>query len=368
MQQPAVLIVAQSGRFLAQLAHRAGYSIWVADCFGDQDTLAIADRWLPLADLHDHAAVAKTILDLSQHQPCLLIYGSGIEAFYPALNLLPESINIIGNSAKTIKQVKNPTHFFSLLQQLAIPYPDTSFAADDAQPNRWLSKPICGFGGRLISDQNEQTDSEPYYYQRYINGLNGSVLFLADGHSAQACGFNQQFRRALSDTPFLLSGLSTPLSLSTTLQRRLEDIVNRIVAHSGLRGFNSLDFIVTTDDDVFILEINPRISASVELIDTEQPLFKQHLAACLDQSMSPFSSTPVQRHLHTIFAPCDLITPDFIDWPETYHDRPKAKVLIKNGAPICTVLVETLMSFSQSESETQQRAFSLMGLLENEGA
>ena len=109
---------------------------------------------------------------------------------------------------------------------------------------------------------------------------------------------------------------------------------------------HDINTVIDCNDDVFVLEINPRISASVELMDTEQPLFERHLAACLDQPMSAFSTTPVQRHLHTVFAPCDLITPDVIDWPETYHDRPKAKTLIKNGAPICTVLVETLMSFN----------------------
>jgi hypothetical protein len=115
VQQKTVVIVAQSGRFLAQLAAEAGYSVRVADCFGDQDTLSIAERWIALSTLHDHDAIYDAILELSQNQPCFLIYGSGVEVFFPVLTRLPKTITLIGNATAVIEQLKNPLYFFSLL-------------------------------------------------------------------------------------------------------------------------------------------------------------------------------------------------------------------------------------------------------------
>ena len=77
-QHHTVLVVAQHGRFLAQLAHRAGHRVLVADCFGDQDTLAIATRWQPLGNLQDTVTIRNTLLTLSQNESCLLVYGSGV--------------------------------------------------------------------------------------------------------------------------------------------------------------------------------------------------------------------------------------------------------------------------------------------------
>jgi predicted ATP-grasp superfamily ATP-dependent carboligase len=365
VQQQAVLIVAQSGRFLAQLAHRAGYPVWVADCFGDQDTLAVAERWLPLTDLHDHISVTKTLLDLSENQTCSLLYGSGIEAFYPILKSLPDTISLIGNPANIIEQVKMPHLFFPLLQHLDIPYPETGFTVDDSRSERWIRKPINSFGGQFITDSAKQSDSQDAYFQQYVEGKSGSALFLADGQSAQLYSFNQQFNLTHSDTPFLFSGLSTPLAITATLRQKINVFINQLVAHTGLLGFNSLDFIITSKNEVLVLELNPRLSASAQLIDSSIPIFDNHLAACTTQSAKEYQSPLIQRHLHTLFAPFDVVIPEFINWPSYCHDYPQPNMLIKQNAPICSVVIETPLSFKQSESEIQQSIFSLLGLSES---
>ena len=82
-----LLIVAQSARMLAQSARREGYTLRVADCFADIDTLDAADRFLQLSaldNLEEHQWL-QTIITLSDAEPCWLICGTGIERFYPAL-------------------------------------------------------------------------------------------------------------------------------------------------------------------------------------------------------------------------------------------------------------------------------------------
>jgi methenyltetrahydromethanopterin cyclohydrolase len=367
VQQQTVLIVAQHGRFLAQLVHLAGHRVLVADCFGDQDTVAMAERWLPISDIYDTAAIYQTIVTLSQNQPCLLMYGSGVEAFFPILKSLPDTIQLLGNSVETIEQIKTPHFFFSLLQQLNIPYPKTEFTAPTGNIGKWLAKPNTGFGGQFIIHYDSQTDLNDHYYQQYIEGIACSALFLADGQNVRLCLVNRQFQYPSSDRPFLLSGLSTPFVLSARLQEQIATFITLLVRQTKLCGFNSLDFIITPDDAIFVLEINPRISASAALLDITTPIFEQHLSACFNQTLLPLPLplAQYQKHLHIIFAPRDMTSPEFIDWPSFCRDLPHPNTEIKKDQPICTAIIETSMSFEQSEAIAQQALFSLLGLLEN---
>jgi hypothetical protein len=110
-----LLIVAQSGQFLAQSATQAGYSAWVADCFGDTDTLAVSERWQKLDDLHSLslASFLSTLEALTQGEPCYLIYGSGIEHCYEFINHLPKHIEILGNHTKTYQYPFTIFHSFN---------------------------------------------------------------------------------------------------------------------------------------------------------------------------------------------------------------------------------------------------------------
>jgi methenyltetrahydromethanopterin cyclohydrolase len=362
--QQAVLIVAQSGRFLAELAYRAGYSVWVAECYGDQDTLDVAERWRPISDINDNNAILKTIIELSQSEPCILIYGSGVETFFPVLDLLPATITVIGNTNDTIELIKTPYRFFSLLKQLSIPYPETHSSSDGDKPGRWLCKPPRGFGGQSISEFNQKIDIKDHYYQRHIDGLSGSVLFLARYPSTHIISFNQQFQHLNPNNAFLYSGSSTPLDLSVAMQQKIKMFINMLVAHTNLCGFNSLDFIISTEGQIYVLEINPRISAAVELINNELAIFEHHYAACTERPDLGSIASPSRRHLHLFFAPVDIIVPKSIDWPEHYHDLPKADTLIKASEPICSAVIDNSLSFEASEKAIQQSLYALLALPE----
>ncbi|MFT7414669.1 MAG: putative ATP-grasp superfamily ATP-dependent carboligase, partial [Methylophagaceae bacterium] len=120
-----ILIFAQSGRFLAQSATQAGYTVWVADCYGDSDLLIVAERWqsLPLFTELTHDSILATLSELTGGEPCILICGGGIELCYHLLHPLPANIQLIGNTPDTIHIIKTPALFFDVLNQHAIGYP-----------------------------------------------------------------------------------------------------------------------------------------------------------------------------------------------------------------------------------------------------
>src|SRR5262245_32839564 len=80
-----LLIAAISGRALAAAGRRAGYRPWVADFFGDADTVAMADRVARLpGDLRngiDGEGLLQTLSDLARDErPLAVVLGSGFEA------------------------------------------------------------------------------------------------------------------------------------------------------------------------------------------------------------------------------------------------------------------------------------------------
>ena len=337
-----VLILAQSGRFLAQSATQAGYSAWVADCFGDQDTLDIAERWQqtpPFSKL-TLAIFLKTLLELTQGEPCILIAGSGVELYYPLLNNLPDNIQLVGNSVQTIKQIKTPPLFFKLLDQLAIPYPHSQFKQPKDSKD-YLIKSASGLGGEHIQNLGNATATSDCYFQRLVAGESGSILILANGKSAKVISLNQQFIAPSSNAPFRLGSIETPWKISNAHRQELEQAANKITAEIELLGLNSIDFIISENNELLLLEVNPRPSASAELISKEIPLFQYHINASLgDLPTTPVVQSNIKASLHYFYADDNYTVPTDMNWSEECCDLPQSGSTIKKGQPICTIIAQ----------------------------
>ena len=334
-----IIIFAQSGRFLAQSAASAGYTVWVADCFGDKDTLSIADRWQKIPDINHHDRCFNILSTLANNEPCTLICGSGIEGCYQMLNKLPSHIKLIGNKAPVIKLFKRPRLFFKLLDKLNIAYPNTQFTHPNNTQN-WLAKKAAGWGGKHITHLTPNFKGSDYYFQSYIAGRGGACLFLANGNQANIMSINKQVPLAKSDNPFCLSAIHAPWFLSKQHVCQLKQMISAITVNTHLVGLNSIDFIISEDGQLLILEVNPRPSASAELIQSAAPLLQHHINAC--QGSLPkhgFRVPDKTSSLYYIFAKTALIIPTNMVWPADCHDLPKAGTIIKKNEPICTAVI-----------------------------
>lgn len=346
-QSIPVLIFAHSGRFLAQAATQAGYNVWVADCYGDIDLLAVADRWqsLPAFSKLTHDHIFRALSDLTRGEQCLLICGGGIEQCYHLLLPLPPNIKLIGNTPDIIASIKTPSAFFKLLDDNAINFPETRFKVPSNKfgDMTWLKKEAAGLGGAHIQfaalTRNE-IDAQ-YYYQRFISGVSGSCLFLASGDNVQLMSINQQHLSPTRQAPFRLGRIESAWPISATHRDDLHKIIRRLNEASGLIGLNSLDFVISDRNELLVIEVNPRVSASAELISNRALLFQQHMDGCLNQhriSQSPVNSNATSLFYH--YAKMNLIVPENMQWPAECHDISAAGVVIKQDEPICTSVVE----------------------------
>jgi len=177
------------------------------------------------------------------------VYGSGFEAQPDLLQQVAALIPVIGNSSATLAAVKDLSVFFAVMQKLNIKHPETFERLPvDVDSSLYLHKFCGGSGGVHIKPavlvQNDWL--EQHYFQRKLEGLPVSLLFLANGTEIEVVGFNEQWVNASTDMPFRYGGAVSHVALSVAVQQQLLDAARQLTTQFDLLGLNSLDAIVRT--------------------------------------------------------------------------------------------------------------------------
>jgi predicted ATP-grasp superfamily ATP-dependent carboligase len=340
-----LIIVASSGRAMAESAVRGGYSVAVVDGFCDQDTLAVAS----CAAVRSHFlgidpdGVRTEVERLAARAwSGGLVYGAGLERASATLGWLAGRVPVFGNGPDVIECLRDPPRFFGLLDDLRIPHPEIRFEPPLHDKSEWLVKEP-GTSGGLGVHRWRSTD-EPltgeHYFQRFLDGTVSSVLFIADGADYSIIGFNRLMVAAIGDRPFLYGGAVSQAVLAPDHQRSAEHAVRQLVSALGLRGVNNLDF-VSCDGRLYLLELNPRPSATLSLYDADCAggWIRRHVRACLGELPARSSeSTRAIRGHRVVYAPRGLEIAPRVPWPTWAKDRPVPGTRLAAGAPLCTVL------------------------------
>jgi predicted ATP-grasp superfamily ATP-dependent carboligase len=354
----ALLIVALHGRSLAQSARRGGHEAHVVDIYNDSDTRAYAARSVKAAQndgVFDMQALPAVVREFCP-PPMALLVGSGFEANPALLARLARGRALYGNSARTVSGLKDAASFFPLLDSLDIPHPEISLAPP-ARLQGWLAKEVGGHGGFHIHSAARSAGATALvYYQRLRPGRSCSALFLANGERARIVGFNEQFAVNLRGAPYCYAGAINRTPMLHGVRCEIARKLDRLVAASGLVGLNSLDFI-TAGEEYWVLEVNPRPSATLDLYDADFPtgLVDWHLRACLGQLPESSPVGKVRGH-RVIYAPRGLRLNLRMRFPEWCSDVPDADNDFAPGMPVCTVHAEGDTAADVSRLLDQRRA------------
>lgn len=350
-----ILIVAGSGRMLAQAVKNAGLKPLVIDLFADLDMQDCAEDFRLVNSLAEQDLAPAVDYFVERYAVAHVIYGSGFECYPESLHYLNNRLIILGNHPDVFARQLDKPAFFSTLDQLSIPHPKVVFSAPEYADD-WLLKPMQGQGGVGIKRYHAGDDVKTLvYWQKFQAGTPHSVLFLADGQQMQVIGFNSQWPVRLSETQeFVFSGVVNSCDLSDVHKAVITDWLRQMVPAFGLKGLNSLDFI-HADDCSYVLEINPRPSASMQLYD--QDLLVRHIQSCLGgQSIGrnsvaycaawqEYDSTGYQ----VVYTGRDLIIPDRFEWPDWCMDLPKPGNMCRAGQPLCSIIAHQKNSRSVVE-------------------
>ncbi len=344
-----ILIVANSARMLAQAAKRAGLKPLVIDLFADLDTQDYAEDFRQVSSLAEADLAIAVDYFIEHYAVTRVIYGSGFEYYPESLYYLNSRLMTLGNHPDVFAKQLDKQAFFLTLDQLHIPHPEVIFNAPDCGDD-WLLKPMQGQGGVGIRRYQVGDGAiTSVYWQKFQAGTPHSVLFLADGGQAQVIGFNSQWSVRLSETQeFVFSGVINNADLSDAHKAEITDWLKQVVPVFGLKGLNSLDFI-HADDCSYVLEINPRPSASMQLYD--EGLLVRHIQSCVVEAVGATSvalpleigrlKSPLQVGYvgcQIVYAEGDFIIPDHFEWPDWCMDLPGFGSFIRTGQPICSII------------------------------
>lgn len=318
----------------------AGFEVVAADAFCDVDTRRDAAQCIQLSYAQggfDAAEFGRSIFPWLAAEQTALVYGSGFETQPELLEEIAQRCRLLGNDATTVRITKSPGRFFALLSALDLPFPQFSLSPPPLIEG-WLSKRVGGSGGTHVRN-GFPLDGADCYWQQQAPGMPCSLLFLADGRQIRAVGYNQQVLAPSMAMPYRYGGAVSQTPLAPAVRAGMHDAATRITAAIGLRGLNSLDCMVE-GDRFWVLEVNPRLSATFALYDAATGgarLFRAHLQACSGDLPVALPAEQAQAHL-IYYAPWEVDIPAGMLWPEWVADVPPDASRIPADAPLCTVI------------------------------
>src|SRR5262245_44544099 len=161
-----LLIVAVSGRALAQSAGRAGYRPVVLDLFADRDTRAASSIIRRIAIPGTLRVDPARLLDAARSLAtgADLVYGSGFEGRPRLLQRLSRGRTLYGNTPAALADVRSPARFFLLLERLGIPHPPVRMTPP-ARPKGWLMKRPGTAGGTGVLPAGAASAARGDYFQ-----------------------------------------------------------------------------------------------------------------------------------------------------------------------------------------------------------
>ncbi len=326
-----------------QAATDAGYEVIAIDTFCDVDTQKIAKKVLKV-EVENGQFNADAFYQALTQIDCThllgLAIGAGFEASSEMLLATPvKAITPIFNAPAIINAVKNPHQFFAFCDSVNMRYPETQFERPKHSIS-WLQKRVGGSGGAHIQAVLPLSISLPVYYQKIQTGLSVSCLFLSDGKHTQVIGFNEQLCSASDAFAYRYAGAISHIDLPATVKTQITHFVQAASLYFGLKGINSADFLLD-NETVYALEINPRLSATLDLYRAEKGhLFAAHMQAFLNQPIDWPIIAKTSRAHHVVYANKAAQVPPDMDWPDWACDIPPANSEISAGQPICTVLAQ----------------------------
>lgn len=346
-------LAATSARSLVECAHAAGLRAVALDVFGDLDTCRLAESCIPIAGAGlamDRAALLAALAALrARGDVAGWVAGSGFEA---QLELLAEAAGVLpllGNSPETVRRARSPAAFADLLDALGIAHPEFS-AAPPANPRGWLVKDAHACGGWHV--RPAETVAVPgsgagIHYQRRIEGEPHACLFLAAADAIHVVGFSRQIVRALGRRPHVYRGSVGPVALPAAAQAEMREAALKLSRALGLVGLNGIDFMLDAAGRPWLLELNPRPTAALQLFDTAYAggLLRAHIDACAGRPIAaPEPADEVVRGFETVFArragQVDAAAAAWLAAQPWCCDIPQPGTRHAWGDPLCTVRAE----------------------------
>jgi predicted ATP-grasp superfamily ATP-dependent carboligase len=294
---PSICFMGASCRAAAQSAARAGCTRILAwDDFLDADLLEIAQAE-SLADFPEDSPQS-----LAELQGIPLVLCGGMENRPDFIQRRIDRGMLCGVTGDMLRQLRSLVSWQRWASESRIGWPTTvqdlsDPRLDSVRSESWMLKPVGRAGGvhvRAIAsleglDRVANLGLDPgsltsnlWYLQEYVPGISIGVSYCTGSNGNTGSNWNTQSseppktrivgiaRSILSEEldaplPWIYRGSLAPYSVSPSVRASLERFATTVAQSTGIRGLWQADFQIDPNGQLWLLEINPRWSASMEL-------------------------------------------------------------------------------------------------------
>ena len=200
--------------------------------------------------------------------------------------LMERGVKIIGTDCEAIERAENRDSFEKILLELGIPQPKgravtaiedgVAAAAEIGYPV--LVRPSFVLGGRamqIVANEDqlrhylktavEIDEDKPVLVDKYIQGKEVEVDAICDGRDVFVPGIMELVERTGIHSGDSISVYPT-FSISDRVKGTILQYAKKLGLGIGIIGLYNIQFIVDKDDNVFIIEVNPRSSRTVPFL------------------------------------------------------------------------------------------------------
>ncbi|MBP5701009.1 MAG: carbamoyl-phosphate synthase large subunit, partial [Lachnospiraceae bacterium] len=195
-------------------------------------------------------------------------------------------VKLIGTDCEAIDKAENRDSFEKLLEDLDIPEPkglavtniEDGVKAAESIGYPVLVRPSFVLGGRAMQIVSKEKDlrhylqtaveideDRPVLVDRYISGKELEVDAICDGKEVFIPGIMELVERTGIHSGDSISVYPT-FSVSEKVRETIRDYTRRLGLGIGIRGLFNIQFICDKNDEVFIIEVNPRSSRTVPFL------------------------------------------------------------------------------------------------------
>ena len=226
----------------------------------------------------------ESIVDLEKPDGAVVQFG-GQTAIKLTESLMKMGVPILGTSAENVDAAEDRELFDEILEKCGIPRPTggTVFTAEEAKEvaNRLgypvLVRPSYVLGGQgmqiAINDHdidefigiiNRIAQDHPILVDKYLQGKEIEVDAVCDGEDILIPGIMEHIERAGIHSGDSIS-VYPAQSLSQKVKDTIEDYTKKLAQSLHVIGLINIQFIVC-EEEVYVIEVNPRSSRTVPYI------------------------------------------------------------------------------------------------------
>ena len=226
----------------------------------------------------------ENIVNLEHPDGAVVQFG-GQTAIKLTESLMKMGVPILGTSAENVDRAEDRELFDEVLEKCSIPRPSghTVFTAEEAKKAAHelgypvLVRPsyVLGGQGMQIAINDEDVDAfigiinriaqeHPILVDKYLVGKEIEVDAVCDGTDVLIPGIMEHIERAGIHSGDSIS-VYPAQSISAKIKRVIEDYTRKLAKELHVIGLINIQFIVS-NDEVYVIEVNPRSSRTVPYI------------------------------------------------------------------------------------------------------